>query len=819
MRAFPWVAVAVLGFGVAGALADESTRPAADKTTDEAARVAYLKRHAAALRSIDPGDEDFADLEPLRKAIGDARIVQLGEQTHGDGATFHAKTRLIKFLHQKCGFDVLAFESGLYDCRKAWELLRAGEMPPRQALAQGVFGIWMGSEQMQPLAEYLGKQAKSARPLEVCGFDCQFSGPAATRYLPKDLEAVLKEIPEDAFSAEQRDAVLKGVKSLTGGNGVTNDQLEALADGRTMVGNVKPGAKLPCGDAAFWRQFFEGTVVLAEMQPFIKEKPPKMQEYGNRRDPQMAKNLIWLAREMYPNRKIIVWAASMHLLRNQETILPPNEPGFPAGQRVSFYRTIKTMGNDVWKALGKETYNLFFIAAEGEFQTIRMPKPIALKPVPAGSIEDLLVKAGSDNSFFDLRGRGPDGQWLEDRLLARPLGNADFEADWTKICDGFVFTRKMYPSTPVKRESAKEGGAPAAANAGGDKKPFALMVGDAAPPITAGQWLKGDAVTEFKKGHVYVVEFWATWCGPCVRNIPHLTELQQKYRDRLTVIGVSVWEPRPAEVAPFVATMGDKMAYTVAADKVEGLTTNDEATRSRESVSKGVTSKCYLVDSGWADEGIPVAFIIDGNGRVAWAGDPVDMDGPLAKVIGGQWNLAAETERYRAEMERVAKVRPLRAAISKALRQKEWPTVIQKCDELLALDPVRSAHIAGCKFQTLLTGMKDADRAYAFAREAITTVARDDASALGQIAWVIVHMGGEDGKKHLDVALQAAERADAVAQGKRPGVLATLARIHFLKGDAKKALEFQAKAVAAAAEEDRGKYAKDLAEYQKAAGG
>src|SRR5262249_32904995 len=113
-------------------------------------RVDWLKKHALALRSIDPAAEDFSDLEGIRKAIGEARIVQLGEQTHGDGATFHAKTRLIKFLHQKCGFDVLAFESGLYDCRKAWELLKEGK-ERYDSVTHGVFGIWTGREQFHPL--------------------------------------------------------------------------------------------------------------------------------------------------------------------------------------------------------------------------------------------------------------------------------------------------------------------------------------------------------------------------------------------------------------------------------------------------------------------------------------------------------------------------------------------------------------------------------------------------------------------------------------------------------------------------------------------
>ena len=80
---------------------------AESRAADDEARVAWLKKNAVPMRSIDPDDEKFADLEPLRKIIGDARIVQLGEQTHGDGATFHAKCRLIKFLHKKMGLSLI----------------------------------------------------------------------------------------------------------------------------------------------------------------------------------------------------------------------------------------------------------------------------------------------------------------------------------------------------------------------------------------------------------------------------------------------------------------------------------------------------------------------------------------------------------------------------------------------------------------------------------------------------------------------------------------------------------------------------------------
>ena len=75
--------------------------------SDHEAKTTWLLDNAIVLDSISPGDQDFSDLEPLKAVLADKRIVLLGERTHGDGAAFLAKTRLIKFLHQEMGFDVL----------------------------------------------------------------------------------------------------------------------------------------------------------------------------------------------------------------------------------------------------------------------------------------------------------------------------------------------------------------------------------------------------------------------------------------------------------------------------------------------------------------------------------------------------------------------------------------------------------------------------------------------------------------------------------------------------------------------------------------
>ena len=122
-----------------------------------------LAQRAMALRTIDPADEDFADLRPIGRAVGDARIVLLGEGTHGDGGTFLAKSRLIKFLHQELGFDVLVFESGFHDCGASGEA----------RFEDCVWPLWWRSDQVKPLIAYR-EDVAARKPLRLAGMDPDF---------------------------------------------------------------------------------------------------------------------------------------------------------------------------------------------------------------------------------------------------------------------------------------------------------------------------------------------------------------------------------------------------------------------------------------------------------------------------------------------------------------------------------------------------------------------------------------------------------------------------------------------------------------------
>ena len=152
-----------------------------------------------------------------------------------------------------------------------------------------------------------------------------------------------------------------------------------------------------------------------------------------------------------------------------------------------------------------------------------------------------------------------------------------------------------------------------------------LKAGDPAPQLAVGEWVQGGPITELSKGKAYLVEFWATWCGPCVASIPHLNELHLKFKDKgLVVIGQNVSEQDQTVVKPFVTRMGRKMTYPVALDNVT------------ES-SKGSMLECWLNAAG--QNGIPCAFLVGKDGKLAWIGSPSELTEKMIEdVLAGTFD-------------------------------------------------------------------------------------------------------------------------------------------------------------------------------------
>jgi len=313
-----------------------------------------------------------------------------------------------------------------------------------------------------------------------------------------------------------------------------------------------------------------------------------------------------------------------------------------------------------------------------------------------------------------------------------------------------------------------------------------LMVGDPAPAIRVAEWVQGTPVERFAPGQVYVVEFWATWCGPCKEAIPHLNELQKKYGESVRFIGVSVWErisaEEPYSVPAFVKKMGEKMTYTVAADCVR----EDDAPH---------MAPTWMEAAG--QNGIPAAFIVDQQGRIAWIGYPPKIDKPLAEIVAGTWDLAAATAKHAQELETKGVTMKVTKEITKAKKQKDWEAGIRAIEAAVAQTPALEANFGVEKYFLLLEAQRVPDAA-SYGQRLVSSVLAQNAMALNTLAWTIVDPQGSQSKsKHADfkLAVSAAERAVELTQAKEASTLDTLALALFRTGDVARAIELQTKAV------------------------
>lgn len=327
-----------------------------------------------------------------------------------------------------------------------------------------------------------------------------------------------------------------------------------------------------------------------------------------------------------------------------------------------------------------------------------------------------------------------------------------------------------------------------------------LTIGDPAPEMKYSRWLKGKPVKSFSKDGMYVVEFWATWCGACLQAMPHLSELSKKYKDKATFISVNIWEKtgeQPYEsslpsVTKFVKSMGDKMAYNVVADNNEQHMANQ-----------------WMVRAG--QSGIPAAFLIR-EGKVIWIGHPMKLDSIINLVENGNYDMAAvkksfEESRARSE-KRTADMRRLADPVAAAIKAKEYDKAFELIDKAIAEMPMLKFSLSMQKLTALLDQGKEKE-AFQLAEEL-----KKDFRSIGlNLASSILEKTGLSKEAYMKAAEEFGRAVD------QPGIIVPIvyhmqAKAYNLAGDFENAIRAEEKAIEVGATElKEGKWSGILHDY------
>jgi len=316
-----------------------------------------------------------------------------------------------------------------------------------------------------------------------------------------------------------------------------------------------------------------------------------------------------------------------------------------------------------------------------------------------------------------------------------------------------------------------------------------LKPGSPAPPISADTWWNADEAHEnsIQPGYVYVVEFWATWCGPCRASIPKLHALQENFGpDGLRVLAISTEEYQV--VNRFVNSLGkSQMDYSVAVDE------------------KDKTKRAWM-DAAEL-KGIPAAFIVDRTGIVQWIGNPHDPEFvPTVQLV-----LA---DRYDSKAFRNTQAK--RQAIDEARERRDFRNVERWISEVVEVDPKVFYFLALENVKIKMIDMKDVDGAYEAAAQ-YAAMYEEDGLALYELARMILSDTElSNDQRRVDFAAGIAEKAAARLDAGDARAHALRAAVAFRQGEYESAVRLQRRAWRMAKPYQKEQFERDLSTYQKA---
>ena len=364
--------------------------------TESNSAASWLNKNCIPIKYV-KAENGFDDLNPLKDLIGDARIVSLGECTHGSSEVFSMKHRMLEYLVKEKGFTIFSIEANMPEAYALNEYIIDGKGDPRKLMAGMYFWTW-NTQEVLDMIEWMKKYNETAtKKIMFTGFDMQFSDVSIKilrEYLIVNNNNLLS-ILNDYDSLYKKKQMKK--------NESTDNFKKLKADAQILLDSLN--ARKPMAYNKDFNWAFQNARILWQYAANHFSNPA--------RDESMAENVKWILDEN-PSAKIVLWAHNGHIRKDKD--------GFE----------YKSMGEYLDKMYGKKMIAIGFATAEGTYTAVQRD---GKKFIGLDSANTLLTKEGSYESFFniaetadfilDLRNisKGQEGTgWILEKRLFRSIG-------------------------------------------------------------------------------------------------------------------------------------------------------------------------------------------------------------------------------------------------------------------------------------------------------------------------------------------------------------------------------------------------------------
>jgi erythromycin esterase len=347
---------------------------------------AWLHGAALPFDRVDPAD-NLDDLEPLRSLVGDARIVSLGEATHGTREFFRMKHRILRFLVERMGFTAFAIEATWPEANRLDRYVRSGEGDPAVLLSGLYFWTWNTDEVLQ-MIQWMRRHNESGGSVGFYGFDMQYPGMAID-----NVARFVASVDRGASAefAQRYECLARYANDATGRSPSPGygDQAAAyrdacLQDLRWVQDTLtsRRASYEPASSPVEWARAVQSARVAVQYE--------EMSSKRRSRDLAMADNAKWILDQLPTGGKIVLWAHNGHVSSSSNA----------------------TMGGALRQMLGQAMVVMGFSFAQGTFNAVGMSGSAytPLGPHTVGgpkydSYEEYFFAGRMPRFFLDLRNR------------------------------------------------------------------------------------------------------------------------------------------------------------------------------------------------------------------------------------------------------------------------------------------------------------------------------------------------------------------------------------------------------------------------------